>query len=65
MSERRIITSARGCKRHKGSMLKIVVLLDDETFDEVKSGALANQCSFAAQARMLIEVGLETIKEEL
>ena len=45
-------------------MLKIVVLLDDETFGEVKAGALTNRCSFAAQARMLIEVGLETLKLE-
>jgi hypothetical protein len=27
------------------------------------AGATENQCSFAAQARMLIEVGLETLKE--
>jgi hypothetical protein len=57
---------ARGCRKHSASkgMLKVVILLDDETFEDVSAGAVANKCSFAAQARMLIEVGLETIKIE-
>ena len=55
---------ARGHKhRGKSTMLKTVILLDDETFSDVRDGALRNSCSFAAQARMLIEVGLETLKE--
>lgn len=55
---------ARGCRKHQASkgMLKVVILLDDETFEDVSRGAGANKCSFAAQARMLIEVGLETLK---
>lgn len=44
-------------------MRKVVILLDDETFEEVAAGALG-RCSFAAQARMLIEVGLETLKAD-
>jgi hypothetical protein len=56
---------ARGCRKHSAAKgyLKVVILLDDETFGEVVAGATENQCSFAAQARMLIEVGLETLKE--
>lgn len=41
---------------------KVVILLDNETFEEVRGGAIANSCSFASQARMLIEVGLEELK---
>jgi hypothetical protein len=42
-------------------MLKVVILLDEDTFEDVAKGAIANRCSFAAQARMLIEVGLEEL----
>lgn len=51
---------------HRGNdaYRKTVILLDDETFSDVRKGAVANECSFAAQARMLIEVGLETLKGE-
>lgn len=48
----------------QGEWRKTVILLDQETHDEVADGARANGCSFAAQARMLIEVGLETLKED-
>ena len=50
---------------HRGSCLscKAVIVLDNDTFAEVRAGAVKNQCSWAAQARMLIEVGLETMKE--
>lgn len=41
---------------------KVVILLDNETFEEVRGGAIVNRCSFASEARMLIEVGLETLK---
>lgn len=47
-----------------GEWRKTVMLIDQETHDEVAEGARANRCSFAAQARMLIEVGLETLKAE-
>lgn len=65
MSERRRNPAAvaKGY-RHNGEMLKVVILLDDETFEQVSAGAQANQCSFAAQARMLIEVGLETLSAD-
>lgn len=51
-----------GC-RHKGGDLRVIVAFDDDTFAEINEGARANDCSFSAQARMLIEVGLETLKE--
>ena len=55
---------ARGCPQ-KGGWLKTVVILDDDTHAEVRAGAIANACSFAAQVRMLVEVGLETLKGEV
>jgi hypothetical protein len=56
---------AKGHKRTSGcEYRKTVITLDDETFDEIRAGAIANKCSFAAQARMLIEVGLETLRLE-
>lgn len=42
---------------------KCVVLLDDETFNEVRARAIAAKTSWAAEVRSLIEVGLETMKE--
>lgn len=45
-----------------GDSRKVVILLDEETFAEVRERALAAESSFAAQARMLIEVGLEELK---
>jgi hypothetical protein len=48
----------------QGDWRKTVMLLDQETHDEVAEGARENGCSFAAQARMLIEVGLETLKAD-
>jgi hypothetical protein len=54
---------AAGMKQ--GEWRKTVMILDQETHDEVADGARDNGCSFAAQARMLIEVGLETLKGEV
>jgi hypothetical protein len=44
------------------TMRKVVVLLDEKTFEEVATGARRQGCSFAAQARVLIAAGLETMK---
>lgn len=52
-----------GC-RHRGGDLRVIVSFDDETFAEVNAGAQANNCSFSSQVRMLIEVGLETLKQD-
>jgi hypothetical protein len=54
---------ARGNPYREGSR-KTVVILDDDTFGEVRQRAVANGCSFAAEARMLIEVGLEALKAD-
>lgn len=54
---------ATGTCRTCTGMVKIAITLDEDTFAEVRVGAAQNDCSFAAQARMLIEVGLETLKE--
>ena len=51
-----------GC-RHRGD-LRVIVSFDDDTFAEINEGAKANDCSFSSQVRMLIEVGLETLKED-
>lgn len=56
---------ANGFKRHNSDLRRIVISMDEETFLEVAEGAKANECSFAAQARMLIEVGLETLKLDM
>lgn len=55
---------ARGVLRDGTDLRRIVISMDTETFEEVAAGAAANDCSFTAQARMLIEVGLETLKAE-
>lgn len=54
-------TSANGLRR--GCMSRIVVSFDDETFEQVKSQALANNRSFAEQVRLLVEWGLEVAVE--
>ncbi len=53
-----------GC-RHRGGDLRVIVSFDDDTFTEINDGARKNDCSFSSQVRMLIEVGLETIKAEI
>lgn len=41
---------------------RIVVLFDDETFEEVRKRAVAQRQSFAAAVRELVEFGLEDVK---
>jgi hypothetical protein len=50
-----------GCRHHTGD-LRVIVSFDDDTFAEINEGARINDCSFSSQVRMLIEVGLETLK---
>ena len=52
-----------GC-RHRNGDLRVIVSFDDDTFAEINEGAKASDCSFSSQVRMLIEVGLETLKQE-
>ena len=49
--------------RTKTGDLRIHVAFDDVTFEEVNEGARKSNCSFSSQVRMLVEVGLETLKE--
>lgn len=42
----------------------MTVRFDPDTFEDVSRGASKNGCTFAAQALMLIEVGLETLRLE-
>lgn len=44
------------------TMRKTNILLDDETFDEIAARAKKLRHSFCAEARDLIEIGLETLK---
>jgi hypothetical protein len=46
-------TPGRKCMR------KVVCLFDDETFDAIRSRAIAKETSFAEQIRLLVEWGLE------
>lgn len=55
---------ARGVRLGDTDLRRVIISMDTDTFEEVYAGAVANKCSFAAQARMLIEVGLETIKAD-
>lgn len=47
----------------QGEMRRVVVSLDDETFEQVKRRAVLAGHSFAAEVRLLVEMGLETMKE--
>ncbi len=42
----------------KGDLLKCVIALDVDTFEEVRARAVKNKTSFAHEARQLIEWGL-------
>lgn len=43
-------------------MKRVVVSLDDETFDEVRGRAVIGETSFVEQVRLLVELGLETVR---
>lgn len=54
----------RGHARRPEGLRRIIVSFDVETFEEVCQRAEADGTSFAAEARMLVEVGLETLKAD-
>lgn len=57
--------SANGYQRGADSDLRrIVISMDTETFAEVRGRARKAGHSFAEEARILIEMGLETMKME-
>lgn len=43
----------------EGACRRIVVSFDEETFDQIRRRAIANNQSFAASVRELVEFGLE------
>lgn len=59
MTERRFTRpAAKGSRRTVADQRRIVISLDDDTFEEVATLAAKADRSFAAQARDLIEWGL-------
>lgn len=42
---------------------QIVIRFDVETFEQIRTRAVANRTSFSKQVRELIEIGLETVSE--
>jgi len=52
---------ASGHLRSPEAMPRVVVSFDPETFEQVRSRALANKTSFAEETRCLVEYGLETV----
>lgn len=52
---------AKGCP--EGYMIKTVCLFDDETHAEVRTMAERKNTSFAEQVRILVDMGIETMKE--
>lgn len=52
---------ARGLNH--GSQKKVVILIDDETFAEVRARAVKKRRSFAWVIRELVALGLETSKQ--
>lgn len=58
---RRQKVPGRGSLHHSTETRRIVVSFDEETFGEVRGLALKAGTSFAEQARLLVEFGLEAI----
>lgn len=50
--------------RHGTCQRKVVVLLDDQTFTEIRAEAITRGRSFAHVLRELVEIGIETSKSE-
>lgn len=44
--------------------VRLVTYMDEETYQDIDAAAKANNCSLSAQTRVLIEIGLETLKLE-
>jgi hypothetical protein len=61
-SIRRQKVPGRGSLHHSTETRRIVVSFDEETFGEVRGLALKAGTSFAEQARLLVEFGLEAVE---
>lgn len=51
--------------KHRHDQRKISVLFDRDTFDTLYKAALKQKTSIAEQVRVAVEVGLETLKEDM
>lgn len=51
--------SAKGHQRTNNAMRRIVISLDDDTFESIAARAYLYKTSFSEQARLMIEWGLE------
>lgn len=63
MAKRTAATVAKGERRRGGMWVRAHVELDDETFAEVRAGAIREGVSLGARIRELVEWGLETERE--
>lgn len=43
---------------------RVVIYVDEDTYSEIDAAAKANNCSFSSQARLFIDVGIETLEIE-
>ncbi|MBO6858346.1 hypothetical protein [Roseibium sp.] len=56
---------AKGCIDPKRpGQRKVVLVLDDETFEQIRDMAIKDGTSFAEQIRLLVEWGLEAERAE-
>lgn len=54
-------TIARGCRRGQ-EIVEVGIKMDVETFTELRERALRERTSLAQQVRIMVEIGLETVK---
>lgn len=50
-------------RNHNGKP-RIVIYIDEETYEEIDAMAKKSNCSLSEQARILIDVGIEEFKKE-
>lgn len=51
-------------RHHTSGRPRVVIYMDEETYEDMDALAKENDCSVSEQARILIEVGLEQLKLE-
>lgn len=61
---RRQKVPGRGSLHHSTETRRIVVSFDEETFGQVRELAVKAGTSFAEQARLLVEFGLEAVERD-
>lgn len=63
MQKRSKLLSKRAAGTKVGNKRQLIVRVDDDTFEEIAELAAAENVSVAEQIRVLIEFGLESVKE--